>query len=84
MMRPCSRVYEQHAPRLEPPLADDPLLGNVEHPDLGGHDDAMVVGHHVAGGPEAVPVEGRPDLAPVGERDRGGPSQGSMRAAWYS
>ena len=69
---PLLEVDEQHASRLEPPLADDPLLGDVEHPDLGGHDDAMVVGHHVAGGPQAVPVEGRPDLAPVGERDRGG------------
>ena len=65
-------VDEQHPPRLEPPLADDPGLRDVEHPDLGGHDDPMVVGHDVARRAQAVPVEGRADLAAVGERDRGG------------
>ena len=66
------QVDEQHPPRLEPPLADDPVLGDVEHPDLGGHDDPMVVGDDVARRAQPVPVEGRADLAAVGERDRGG------------
>ena len=59
-------IDEQHPPRLEPPLADDPGLRDVEHPDLGGHDEPMVVGHDVARRPQPVPVEGRPDLAAVG------------------
>ena len=66
------QVDEQHPARLEPPLADDPGLRDVEHPDLGGHDEAMVVGHDVARRAQPVPVEGRADPAPVGERDRGG------------
>ena len=65
-------VDEQHPARLEPPLAHDPGLRDVEHADLGGHDEPMVIGHHVARRPQPVPVEGRPDLATVRERDRGG------------
>ena len=68
---PLPEVHEQHPARLEPPLAHDPGFGNGERADLGGEDQAVVVRHHVAGGPESVPVEGRPDPAPVGERDRG-------------
>ena len=69
---PPPKVNEQHPPRLEPPLADDAGFGDGHRPDLGRHDQPVVVRHHVAGRPESVPVESRPDLAPVRERDRGG------------
>ena len=54
------------------PLFDQNLLGgNVEHADLGGHDDHVVLGDVVARGAQAVPVEHGADDGAVGERDRG-------------
>ena len=65
------RVDEKHPPRLQAALVQDVLRLDVEHADLGTHDHAVVGGDVVAGGPQAVAVEDRPDLGAVGEGDRG-------------
>ncbi len=65
------QVDEQHLARLQAPGFDDGLVGNRQHAHLGGENDEAILGHEVAGGPEAVAVEGRADLASVGEADSG-------------
>ena len=64
-------VHQQHAAGLEAAFEADLLGGEVEHAGLGGDNDAVVVGHQVAGGPQAVAVEGGADEAAVGEGDGG-------------
>ena len=66
-------VDEQHLARLQAPLRDDLALRNVEHADLRGHHDVVVVGDDEARRPQAVAVERRADLPAVGERHRRGP-----------
>ncbi len=66
------QVDEEHLARLQAPLLDDLLLGDVEHSHLGGHDDHVVVGDQVACRAQAVAVQGRADLPAVGEGHRGG------------
>ena len=63
-------VDQQHFPRLQPPFADDLFLRDRQHAALRGEDHMIVVGDDVAGGPEAVAVQRRADLAAVGEGDR--------------
>ncbi len=65
------QVDEQHLARLQAPLGDDLLLRHRQHAHLGGEHDQIVVGDEIAGGTQAVAVERRADLAPVGEGDRG-------------
>jgi hypothetical protein len=65
-------VDEEHAPRLQPALADDLALRHVEHADLAREDHEAVVGDDVAAGAEAVAVERRADEGAVGEHDRRG------------
>ena len=62
-------IDQKHAAGLQPPLLDDLLLGHRQHAGFRRHDDAVVVGDDVAGGPETVAVERRADLAAVGEDD---------------
>ena len=64
-------VDEKHPPRLQAALVQDVLRLDVEHADLGTHDDAVVGGDVVAGRAQAVAVEHGPDLGAVGEGDRG-------------
>ena len=70
MMRPCSSVDEEHAARLQAALVQDVLGRDVEHADLGRHDDQVVLGDVVARGPQAVAVEHGADAHAVGEGDR--------------
>ena len=65
------QVDEQHLAGLQAPLGDDAFLGNGQHAHLGGEHEEAVVGDEVARGPEAVAVERRADLAPVGESHGG-------------
>ena len=52
-------------------LLDQDVLGrDVEHADLGRHDDEVVLGDVVARRPQPVAVEDRADHPAVGERDR--------------
>ena len=65
-------VNEQHFAGLQAPLADDLLIRDRQHPDLGGHDHQLV-GHDEARRAQAIAVQGRADLAAVGEGDGGRP-----------
>ena len=63
-------VDQQHLAGLQAPLVGDVLLRYVDHPDLRGHHQPAVGGLDIARRPQAVAVEQRPDLAPVGEGDQ--------------
>ena len=65
-------VDQEEATGLQPPLLDDAVLGDGQHPGLGGHHHPTVLRDQPAGRPEAVAVEGGADQAAVGEGDRGG------------
>ena len=70
MSRPCLEIDQQHLARLQPPLGDDLLLGDRQHADFRGHDDAVVAGDDIARRAQAVAIERGADLPAVGERDR--------------
>ena len=63
-------VDQEHAPRLQAPLFQHAVGRDVEHADLGRHDDQAVLGHVVARRAQAVAVEHRADADAVGERHR--------------
>ena len=50
-------VYEKHASRLKSPLGLDCLGWDVEHADLAGKDDPVIVGHPVSTGSEAIAIK---------------------------
>ena len=64
------KIDEQHLAGLQAPLGDDAVLGNGQHAHFGGEHEEAVVGDEVARRPQAVAVERRADLAPVGEGHR--------------
>ncbi len=64
------RVDEEHAARLQATLLHDPLGRDVEHADLGRHDDEVVVGDPEARRSQPVAVEHGTDDRAVGEGDR--------------
>ncbi len=55
---------------MQAPLADDALLGDVEDAHLRGHDHQVIIRDEVAGGPQAIAIQGGADLAAVGEGHR--------------
>ena len=63
-------VDQEHLAGLQPPLLDDPALGDRQHAGFRGHDHQAVVGDDVARRAEAVAVEGGADLPAVGEDHR--------------
>ena len=68
---PSARRIDQEDPAgMQPFLQDDVLRRDVQHADLGGHDDEVVLGHVVARRPQAVAIENRADHRAVRERDR--------------
>ena len=69
MMRPCSVSTRKMRPGAAA-LQQDVLLGNVQHADLGRHDDEIVLRDVVSRRPQAVAVEHRADHLAVGERNR--------------
>ena len=62
-------VDQEHAARLQAALVQDSLRRNVQHADLGRHDDQVVLGDVVARRPQAVAVEDGADAHAVGEGD---------------
>ena len=64
------RVDEEDASRVQALLEHDVLGRDVEHADLGRHDDEVVLRDVVARRTQAVAVEHRADDRAVGERDR--------------
>lgn len=63
-------VHEEHAARLQTHLLHDVGVVDVEHADLGGHDDQSVLGDPDTAGAQAVPVEHGAHDGAVGEADR--------------
>ena len=61
------QVNKKHLAGLQTPLLDDALLRYIEHTHFRGHHHQVVVGDEVTGRAQAVAVQCRPDLAPVGE-----------------
>ena len=66
------QIHQQHLAWLQAPLLDDGFLGDRQHADFRGHDHEAILGHDIAGGAQAVAVQGRADLAAVGEGHGGG------------
>ncbi len=66
-------VDEEHLAGLQAPLGDDLAFRDLQHAHLRRHDDAVVAGDEIARRAQAVAVERRADLPPVGEGDRGRP-----------
>ena len=62
-------VDEEQPPRPQPALLDHAFGGDGEHPDLGRHDAAVVVGDVVAARAKPVAVQHRADAGAVGEHD---------------
>ena len=60
-------IDQQHAARLEPPLADNIVFLDRQHAAFRGHDDDIVIGHEEAGRAQAVAVQRCADLAAVGK-----------------
>ncbi len=69
---PLIEVDQEHAARLQPPLAHDLRFGHRQHAGLGAHDHHVVVGDAVARRAQAVAIKRGTDLAAVGEHDRCG------------
>ena len=63
-------VDQEDPARVQPLLEQDVLRRDVEHADLGRHDDEVVLRHVVARRPQAVAIEHRADHRAVGEGDR--------------
>ena len=66
------QIDEEHLAGLQAPLLDDSLLGHGQAAAFRAHDHEVVRSDDVARGPQAVPVERRPYLAPVRKRYRSG------------
>ncbi len=67
---PLFHIDQEHLARLQTPLLDNFLFRNWQDAGFGSHDHHVVVGHQVAGRTQAVAVERRANLAPVGKRHR--------------
>ena len=63
-------IHQEQPPGLQPALLQHLVGRDVEDADLGRHHHEVVVGHVVAGGAQAVPIEHRADANAVGEGDR--------------
>ena len=67
---PLGGVDQEDAPGMQPLLHEDLLGWNIQHADLGRHDDHVVGGDVVTRRTQSVPVEHGADDGAVGERDR--------------
>ncbi len=64
------QVDQEHLARLQSPLLDDLVLGDLEDARLRRHHAEVVLGDDVAGRPQPVAVEGGADQPAVGKRQR--------------
>ena len=64
-------IDQQHAARLEPPLARDIGIVERQHAAFRGEHHEIVLGRAPARGAQAVPVEAGADLLAIGEADGG-------------
>ncbi len=64
-------VDQEHAPRLQPALAQHAVRRDVQHADLGSHHHQVVLGDVIPRRPQAVAVQHGTDLDAVRECDRG-------------
>ena len=69
-------IHQEHFARLQAALVLDVCRFDRQHPDLGRHDDLVVVGQVVTRGAQAVAVEHRADVVAIGEHDGSGPVPG--------
>ena len=60
-------IDQKHPSRLKPRLADNLFRLQFQHADFRGKDQVVVVCQIPAAGPQAVPVQHRPDTVSVGE-----------------
>ena len=63
-------IDQQHATGLQPPFLDDLLLCHRKNACFRRHDDPVIVGHDIPGGPQPVAVECCTDLPTVTEGNR--------------
>ena len=77
-------IDQEHLPRRQAALALDVLGRDRHHAGLGGQHDVALGVLDPAAGPQPVAVEHRAGQPSVGERDRRGPSHGSIRQEWKS
>ena len=75
-------VDQEHLAGLQTALADDLGRVDVDHADLGRHDDEVVVGDPVAARAQPVAVEHGADHVPSVNVTLAGPSHGSITLAW--
>ena len=64
------KVDQEHSAGLQPSLVLDDCRIQREHADFAGHDDPVVVGQIVATGPQAVAIQHRANVLPIGKHDR--------------
>ena len=67
-----SGIHEEHPTGLQPTLADDLLLLNIEDTSLGGQHHQSVIGHPEPTGTQSVAVQHGTDHGAVGEGNVGG------------
>ena len=68
---PLAGVHQQHPAGPEPGFLHHLLRRDVQHPHLGGEDEAAVRRQIVPGGAQAVAVQHRPHHIAVGKENRG-------------
>ena len=66
---PGPGVHQQHPPGLQTGLFHDTVCRDIQHPHLRGENQAVVRGHIVSGGAQAVAVQDRAHHIAVREED---------------
>ena len=65
-----NRVYYQHAARFQALLGNDMLIGNIKNAHFRGKNQAVIVGHVIARGAQAVAVKCGAHHFAIGEQQR--------------
>ena len=64
------KVDQQHPARLEPPLADDIVFLEGQHARFAGHHHQIAISDAEARRAQAIAIQRRADLAPIGKGNR--------------